>query len=64
MGGIELACRAKEIRVGIKVLLTSGHAGPHAAAEATAKNRFQFLPKPFRQAELAEALRRALGVSA
>jgi DNA-binding NtrC family response regulator len=61
INGIELARRAKEMRPGIKVLLTSGDVGPNPAAEEIARNRFRFLPKPFRQAELAAALRQLLG---
>ena len=47
VSGIELARRATEILPGIKVVLTSGHAGPHSAAEEIAASGFRFLPKPF-----------------
>lgn len=63
MSGIDLAYRAREIRPGLKVVLTSGHAGGRVAADSIVNNGFRFVAKPFRQAELAKVLRQALGAS-
>jgi PAS domain S-box-containing protein len=58
MSGVELARRALRLRPGLRVLLASGY--PMAALSDTqgiAGDEFPFLSKPYRGAELAEALR-------
>jgi PAS domain S-box-containing protein len=52
MSGVELARRAVAIRPGLKVLLTTGYAGP----QTSASGEFPMLPKPFRPTELGRAL--------
>ncbi|MGE5270480.1 MAG: PAS domain S-box protein, partial [Thiohalocapsa sp.] len=58
MNGVELARRALQLRPQLRVLLASGY--PMSAlsdAQGTAAQSFAFLSKPYRGAELAEALR-------
>ena len=57
MLGDELARRVRRVRSGIKVLLTSGYAASHRGAGAA---DFTLLQKPYRQDELARAIRQAL----
>ena len=52
MSGIDLARRARAMRPGLKVLLTTGYAG----SGAPATSEFRLLPKPFRPHELGRAL--------
>lgn len=52
MTGVELARRAQALRPGLKVLLTTGYAGPHASGT----DEFPLLPKPFGPAQLSRAL--------
>ncbi|HTV90029.1 MAG TPA: ATP-binding protein [Stellaceae bacterium] len=52
MSGLALAHRARALRPGLKVLLTTGYAG----AETLPAREFPILPKPFRPAELGEAI--------
>jgi signal transduction histidine kinase/CheY-like chemotaxis protein len=58
MQGDDVAVLARRVRREIKVLLTSGHA---AGAEAGFQVDRPFLRKPFRQDDLARAIRAALG---
>ena len=57
MLGDELARRARRVKRGIKVLLTSGYAVSHRGAGAA---DFTLLQKPYRHDELARAIRQAL----
>lgn len=58
ISGIDLAQRARELRPGLKVLLTSGYS---AEALAPAGDRYGApLKKPYRKAELARRLRDTL----
>jgi PAS domain S-box-containing protein len=52
MSGIELAREALTFRPALKVLLTTGYAGPHALGT----DEFPLLPKPFGPAQLSQAL--------
>jgi DNA-binding NtrC family response regulator len=56
--GVQLASEARELRPGIRILLTSGYTG-----EALARHQTEEIPlieKPFRQDELAAKLREIL----
>jgi PAS domain S-box-containing protein len=52
MSGVELARKALSLRPNLKVLLTTGYAGPHASGT----DEFPLLPKPFGPAQLNQAL--------
>ncbi|MBV8534488.1 MAG: response regulator [Alphaproteobacteria bacterium] len=56
ISGIELVRQARELRPGLKVLVTSGFAG-HVAAGAMPAPDVAFLPKPYAVADLAGRLR-------
>jgi PAS domain S-box-containing protein len=56
MTGYELAQRAKERHPSIKVLLTSGYDAEQAAAQASTRSELRVLRKPYKQADLANAL--------
>ena len=56
--GVELARRAKAMRPGLKVLLSSGYVGEAAAMAAEA---FELIDKPYEQATLAARLAHLLG---
>jgi signal transduction histidine kinase len=56
ISGIELVRQARELRPGLKVLVTSGFAG-HVAAGADPAPDVAFLPKPYAVADLAGRLR-------
>jgi PAS domain S-box-containing protein len=60
LGGGELAIRAAEIDPRLRVLFTSGYTQDQMVAQQRLSGQAQFLSKPYRRAELAEALRRAL----
>jgi CheY-like chemotaxis protein len=60
MTGYELARRAMERFPSIKVLLTSGYDAELASSPEPAMNELKVLRKPYKQAELARALRDAL----
>ena len=60
MTGYELACHAKERFPSVKVLLTSGYAPEVASAQDTTASELKVLRKPYKQAELARALRDVL----
>jgi signal transduction histidine kinase/ActR/RegA family two-component response regulator len=61
ISGIQLARQARKLRQDIKVLLTSGYTMQTLSAEYGAEKEFLIISKPYRQAELAEHVRRALG---
>lgn len=58
--GYELAARARERIPGMKVLLTSGYDAERAAKQDTTGSDLKVLRKPYRQTDLAHALREAL----
>jgi signal transduction histidine kinase/ActR/RegA family two-component response regulator len=58
--GIELARQARKLRQDIRVLLTSGYATQAVSSEYGGEKGFAIIGKPYRQAELAEQVRRAL----
>jgi CheY-like chemotaxis protein len=58
--GIQLATAAREMRPGIKVLLTSGYTGEALARHQPAEFNLPLIPKPFRQADLGGRLRTIL----
>jgi signal transduction histidine kinase/ActR/RegA family two-component response regulator len=65
MNGAELANMARKLRPNLKVLITSGFPGSLATANDNGAPFASFLPKPYRRAELADAIRRTLkGASA
>jgi CheY-like chemotaxis protein len=55
MGGIDLAAAARKIRPDLKVIVTSGYTGDEVELDET----MIFLRKPWRLADLEEALSRA-----
>jgi CheY-like chemotaxis protein len=62
LNGWELAERARQIRPGLKVLLTSGYALETLAERGRLPAGVIILNKPYRKAELAKRLREALSV--
>jgi CheY-like chemotaxis protein len=63
LNGWELAERARQIRPGLKVLLTSGYALETLAERGRLPRGAVILNKPYRKAELAKRLREALGAA-
>jgi PAS domain S-box-containing protein len=63
INGWELAERARQIRPGLKVLLTSGYALETLAERGRLPQGAVILNKPYRKAELAKRLREALAAS-
>jgi PAS domain S-box-containing protein len=61
MTGYELADRARERFPSIKVLLTSGYDAESASAEESTASNLKVLRKPYKQVELARAIRETLG---
>ena len=61
INGVELARRAKALRPGLKVLLSSGYVGEAAALTAEA---FELIDKPYEQAALANRLAQILAAPA
>ena len=61
ISGIQLARQARKLRQDIKVLLTSGYTMQTLSAEYGSEKEFVIIGKPYRQTELAEHVRRALG---
>jgi signal transduction histidine kinase/HAMP domain-containing protein len=59
MNGVELAREARRLSKGIKILLTSGHAG-NVLERHQAVDEFPIIDKPFRLADLAQRLRTIL----
>jgi PAS domain S-box-containing protein len=60
LGGGELAARAVELDPRLRVLFTSGYTQDQMVAQQRLSGQAQFLSKPYRRAELAEALRQTL----
>jgi CheY-like chemotaxis protein len=63
LSGREVAIRARDMKPGIKVLLTSGYAEELVQGDALQREHLKVLRKPYQQAELAVALRDVLGES-
>ena len=63
MDGYEatMAIRAREMKPGIKVLLTSGYAEELVHGDELQRERLKVLRKPYQQADLVAALRDVLG---
>jgi CheY-like chemotaxis protein len=64
MSGREVASRARQLRPGIKVLLTSGYAEELVHGDDLEREQLKLLRKPYHQAELVTALREVLATSA
>jgi hypothetical protein len=64
MSGSEVASRAKELKPGIKVLLTSGYAEELVHGDDPQRQQFKVLRKPYHLTDLEAALRQVLGPSA
>ena len=58
--GVHLAVEARELRPGIKVLLTSGYPGEALAHRQPMDIEWPMIAKPFRQPELAAQLQNLL----
>jgi PAS domain S-box-containing protein len=63
MSGREVAVRARELKPGVKVLLTSGYAEELVHGEDLEREQLKVLRKPYHQADLGVAVREALGLS-
>jgi signal transduction histidine kinase len=61
ISGVALARAARKLRQDLKVLLTSGYTLQTASPEYGGAREFPVIGKPYRQTELAEQVRRALG---
>lgn len=60
LSGREVARRAREMKPGLKVLLTSGYAEELAHGDELQREQLKVLRKPYRQADLVMALREIL----
>jgi PAS domain S-box-containing protein len=63
LSGRDVAIRAREIKPGIKVLLTSGYAEELVRGDDLQRENLRVLRKPYQQADLVNALREVLGDS-
>jgi CheY-like chemotaxis protein len=63
LSGRGVAHRARDLKPGIKVLLTTGYAEDLGHADDLESESLKVLRKPYRQAELAMALREVLDVA-
>jgi nitrogen-specific signal transduction histidine kinase/CheY-like chemotaxis protein len=61
LSGREVAIRAREMKPGIKLLLTSGYAEELMHGEDLRREQLKVLRKPYKQTDLATALREILG---
>jgi PAS domain S-box-containing protein len=61
LSGWDVVTRAREMRPGIRVLLTSGYAEELVHGDNLQRERLRVLRKPYRQADLVVALQDALG---
>ena len=64
MNGAELGERARQLRPGLPVLLTSGYEHGALPGAASGQLPFELLSKPYRREELAAAVRRQLDARA
>jgi CheY-like chemotaxis protein len=63
ISGREVAARARELKPGIKVLLTSGYAEELVHGDELEREQLKVLRKPYHQAELAAVLREVLAAA-
>jgi len=63
LSGREVAIRARQMKPGIRVLLTSGYAEELVRGDELQRERLKVLRKPYHQADLVAALREILGNS-
>ena len=61
LSGWDVATKAREVRPGIKVLLTSGYAADLVHGDDLLRERLKVLRKPYQQADLVAALDEVLG---
>jgi CheY-like chemotaxis protein len=61
LSGREVAARARLLRPGVKVLLTSGYAEELVHGDDLHREQLKVLRKPYHQADLVAALREVLG---
>ena len=61
LSGREVAIRARQLKPGVKVLLTSGYAEELVHGDDLQREQLRVLRKPYQQADLAVALRAVLG---
>jgi PAS domain S-box-containing protein len=64
LSGREVAIHARQLKPGIKVLLTSGYAEELVHGEELQRSQLKVLRKPYQQADLVAALREVLGSNA
>lgn len=57
LSGRDVAIQARDIRPGIKILLTSGYAEELVRGDDPQRDNFKVLRKPYQQADLVAALR-------
>ena len=60
MDGLDLAYQARQLRPGLRVLLTSGFPGVRGAGRRMADSPFRLLGKPYALKELAQVVRLVL----
>ena len=64
LSGREVAMRARKLKPGVKVLLTSGYAEELVHGDDLQREQLKVLRKPYQQADLIAALRDVLGDAA
>jgi CheY-like chemotaxis protein len=64
MSGREVAARARQLKPGIKVLLTSGYAEELVHGDDLEREQLKVLRKPYHQSDLVAALRDVLTTNA
>ena len=64
MSGRDVAARARQLKPGIKVLLTSGYAEELVHGDDLEREQLKVLRKPYRQSDLVAALRDVLSPNA
>ncbi|HXH43434.1 MAG TPA: response regulator [Bradyrhizobium sp.] len=58
--GLELQCRLVEMGLPIPIVFISGHSDIRISVEAMKRGAVEFLPKPFREQEILDAIRHGL----
>jgi CheY-like chemotaxis protein len=61
LSGREVAMRARKLKPGVKVLLTSGYAEELVHGDDLQREQLKVLRKPYQQTDLIAALRDVLG---
>ena len=61
LSGRDVAIRAREIKPGVKVLLTSGYAEELVRGDDLQRENLKVLRKPYQRSDLVTALRDVLG---